>query len=202
MDYFRLFGADNIDRMNVYLRNASRVALSLYYGLVFALTWAIMWPLLFHADHANFGARAVVIYAIIGGIAFGAIAGAIGARQWQEVNAGLGPLSNTAYRSVARAAIRGPIPTEPEIRGPALWLATHNLNRMSRWHKSVVVTVAVVEAVVAVVFAYEAATVSPWYLAQAGLFLYLSAEMVRQLWLRRHLERRIGRMRLGELAHM
>lgn len=187
--------------MNVYLRNAPRVVLSLFYGLVFALAWAIMWPILFHADE-NFGLRAVVICAITGGIVFGAIMGVGVARQWQEVNAGLGPLTDTAYRAVARAAIRGPIPTEPEIRGPALWLANHNLNRMNRWHKSAVVTLAVVEAIVAVWFVYQAAAESAWYLAQAGLFLYLSAEMLRQLWLRRHLARRIDYLRHGELAHM
>ncbi len=140
--------------MIAYLRNASRVVLAVYYGLLFALEWAIMWPILFHADYEHFGVRGVAICAVIGGLVFGAIMGVMTARQWQEVNAGLGPLSNTTYRAVARAAVRGPIPTEPEIRGPALLLATHNLNRITRWSKSAVVTLAVVEAIVALWFAY------------------------------------------------
>jgi FtsH-binding integral membrane protein len=181
-----------IDGMNVYLRNAPSWVLSLYFCFVFAVCMAVEWPFL---QHGRTGVVGAAVPAVIGGIVFGAIMGPIAARQWREVNALVGPLTNDAYRSAKRAVMRGPAPADPQIRSAANRLAVHGSHRLQRFGKRTYGVLAIVEAIIAAFFAYAAITSSSWYWAQAILFAFLSVMMAYPVWLRGHLEHRVELLR-------
>ncbi|NMN96393.1 hypothetical protein [Antrihabitans stalactiti] len=178
--------------MNVYLRNAPTWVLSVYFGLIFAICLAIEWPIL---QHGRATLPDALLPAVVGGILFGAIIGPKMARQRREVNALVGPLSDDAYRSAKRAAIRGPVPSDPETRSAAERLAENGLTRLNTIGARVYVALAIIELMVAASFAYHALTSSAWYWAQAILFVFLAVIMLYPLWLRGHLTHRIELLR-------
>lgn len=183
--------------MNIVLRNAPWWALSIYFGVVFAVWMAILWPIMSH-ENSSGGVGGATVAAIVGGILFGAIMGPITARQFRELNSVIGPLSNSAYRSARRAAVRGPVPSDPEIRRAAMALAIRGSDRLRRRGRWTYGTLAIIEAIIAVSYAYRAVTSSAWYWGQATLFALLTAAMLYPLWLRGQFERRIELLRSSQ----
>ncbi|WP_062985614.1 hypothetical protein [Nocardia anaemiae] len=184
--------------MNIVLRNAPWWALSLYFGVVFAIWMAVLWPIVNHEySSGEIGGGAVA--AVVGGIIFGAVMGPVTARQFRQLNSVIGPLSNSAYRLAKRAAIRGPVPSDPEIRRAALAIASRGSARLKRG-KWTYGTLSIIEAILAVSYAYQAITSSAWYWGQATLFAVLSGVMLYPLWLSGQLERRIELLRSSEVS--
>lgn len=124
----------------------------------------------------------------LGGVVFGVVAGAItgpiAAYQSQRTRSVLGPLSAEDYSVVLRAAGRGPLPADPELRRAAGRLAAYRVEvttRMRAFTFPVLGLFFVLEAVQAVV-------TSAWYWLAAVFFALM---LVQGWWEPRRLRRRI-----------
>jgi hypothetical protein len=154
-------------------------ALGLVNGLLFGLATGVYTGL--KAGDGLFG----VVAGVLGGLAFGAVLGPIQARARRRARPVVDSIPAGRARDVRRAAIRGPVPTEPDVRAAALRVATYRLGESGRFRVPVTVTLGfflVVEAVVAVLY-------SPWFWAAAALFAaVLTFHLVQPGRLRRRIE--------------
>jgi hypothetical protein len=166
-------------QMRTYPANLPRWALALATGLPFGTAMGITFKI---AGSASWTTAAVG--GLIVGVGFGlAIAFAIDKRR-REVRAAIGDLPADMSRAARRAADRGPIPADPEIRATALRLANDQLHRFRSVQKPFVVL-----AVLLLVSSVgQAVTTSAWYLPEVLVSLLLL--MGRWYWPKR-LRRRI-----------
>ncbi|MBJ8345478.1 hypothetical protein [Antrihabitans sp. YC2-6] len=178
--------------MNAYLRRAPWWTLSVLHGFYFAAVMAVLWPIIGPGDSSE--PMAVFVVAIVSGLIFGAIMGPLSARQWASLAAVVGPLSDNDFRTVSRAAWRGPIPTDDAIRVPALAMATW---RASRTRPTVILALAVLELALALSYAVQA----PDHTAQTVLFGGMSALFFWNYWYALRLRRRVELLKLGGRVH-
>jgi hypothetical protein len=121
-----------------------------------------------------------IVAGLIAGVIFGATMAYSLDQRRREVRAAAGDLPANKFRS--RAAARGPVPTDPEIRAAARRIATQQLDRFFRGRKLSIAAMAL-----AVVFGVGMAlTGSPWRLLYA---LGAGALLINQ----RHWPQRIRR---------
>jgi hypothetical protein len=100
---------------------------------------------------------------LVVGVAFGGGMAFSLDKQRREVRAAVGGLPANKLRAARRAAHRGPVPTDPEIRAAARRIATQELDRHLRVRKVVIVW----PALVVVSSVGAAVTGSPWQLLYA-----------------------------------
>jgi hypothetical protein len=106
--------------MRAYLNTAPRWILSLVYGLPFGAVMAIG----IVADNSS-GAGEIVAFGLVAGVVFGICLTFATEKQRREIRAVIGDVPASELGTVFRAARRGPVPADPEIRAAALRLATH-----------------------------------------------------------------------------
>lgn len=151
----------------------------------------------FRALWAYFGEDAsplvTVLNGVIGGVFFGALMGLLAARGNKRLLAALDPLPVERQAEARRAAFRGRVPDDPEVREAATRLVTVQADRLhqQRWWAPLfwIATLAL--------GAWLAVTSSPWWWLAEALF---AALLIHQLWLPRHLQRRLDRLRAADGA--
>ncbi len=120
----------------------------------------------------------------VAGLCFGLITGPMLARQMNRIHAAAAPLPPESVRAASNAAVLGPVPRDPLVREAAQRLAAQLLVQLQRHRGVKLVTTLAFTTLVAVL----GATSSGWY----WLALVLPVVMVAvQLWLPRHLRRRV-----------
>jgi hypothetical protein len=121
------------------------------------------------------------------GIAFGAAMGPLLAGQARRLRQVIGSMSAEEYLQVRRAAARGPVPADPDLRQKAARLASHHYDELARFRVPMLIGFSlfiVLEVLAAVV-------VSPRFWLGAAFFALMLAS---QVWLWRQLRRRVERL--------
>jgi hypothetical protein len=101
---------------------------SLIEGVFFGSFMAVY----FHAQGSG-GWSGAIVGGLISGAAFGAVMGPFAARQRRTTLAAAGSLPARDLPVAGRAAMRGPVPHDPDVRQAAERLATQQLNEFSRF---------------------------------------------------------------------
>jgi hypothetical protein len=161
------------------LTHAPSWVIALFSGTVFGLGmfgWQVV-------DGASVPAAALAC--AICGVAFGAVTGRSTRRRNQRLLAAAGDPSLERLRLAGRATVRGPIPTDPELRRTAAAIAAYRLAELRRqWWAAPMFLALIALATV------QAFTSSPWWaLAALGFagFLVLHRWTARRLRLRQPL---------------
>jgi hypothetical protein len=127
----------------------------------------------------------------LSGVLFGLIVGPINARRIRRAGAATSDLPEDATRRAHRAAFRGPVPRDEEVRAAAIDLARQQRDEAARFR----ILGTVVLTLLAVLSAWLAVDgTSPWFWLSSVLFLGL---VVQQWWYPRYVERRIERLEAG-----
>jgi hypothetical protein len=121
----------------------------------------------------------------IGAIFFGLILGPLTARMARRQRAAMGPLPDEDARVARRAAMRGPLPPDPQLRQAAAGVAAFQLDQ---WHRQRYWGPALWVALVAL-GVWLTVSDSPWWGVSVALF---SGFLLAQLWMPRHLRRRLA----------
>lgn len=108
--------------MRAYLNTAPRWVLWLVYGLPFGAAMAIG----IVGDDSS-GAAEIVGFGLVAGVGFGVCLTFATDKQRREIREVIGEVPASELGTVYRAARRGPVPADPEIRAAALRLARHEL---------------------------------------------------------------------------
>ncbi|HEY8720915.1 hypothetical protein [Pengzhenrongella sp.] len=166
--------------MRTYLQNAPWWVFSILQGVIFG---GLMTVLELH-EHPERSPVGVVIGGAVQGIFFGAIMGPLMAWQRRGLSAAAGDLSTSDTRTAARAATRGPVPLDDDVRHAAARIAVHQLSSLSRFRWVGLITFGFVFALSVVL----AVASSPRWWATSVVF---AAAFVGQLWWPRHLQRRV-----------
>ena len=120
--------------------------------------------------------------ALIAGLIFGLIMGPFSARQHRRFLAAQGDVPRESQREVRRAVMRGPAPSDPEVRAAAARVVALQLTQLHRLWWGVILWVALVALAL-----WLAVSESPWWLlcgsVSGGFLAY-------ELWLPRHLQQR------------
>ena len=123
-----------------------------------------------------------IVISVLEGVFFGSIMGPWSARLNKQYRATQGPLPRSNERPARKAALRGPVPTNPVIRAASARAAEFQLTQIRRYWWG-----APFFAVFGLVAVLLAISESLWWLLAVleftGFFIY-------QIWLPRHLERR------------
>jgi len=132
-----------------------------------------------------------VILGMLAGVAFGAVMGPLAARHNRRARSMLGPLPAEDFAVVLRAAARGPVPADPQLRraaGRLAQLRLDELNRNRAWTSAVFLLAFLLEV-------YAAVVTSAWF--WLGALVFASA-IAGQLWFPRRLLRRIEQLHSGD----
>jgi hypothetical protein len=141
-------------QMRTYLANLPRWALGLISGFTFGTAMGIFTKI----DGPTSWTEAVV-GGVIMGVLFGAVMAFSIDKRRREMRVALGDLPADKSRAARRAADRGPIPADAEVRAAALRIAGHQLDLFRRARgRSVVVIVLLMTSTVGLVVSG-----SPWY---------------------------------------
>lgn len=168
-----------------FVLNAQWWQLSLVIGLIAGpLYGGGMWVVQFSREGRPSSWISGLLAGVLFGVLFGAIGGPLVAWQSQRIRSVLGPQSGQDYPVVLRAAGRGPVPADPELRRAAGRLAAHQLDVMTRMR---VFTLPVL-GLFCVLEAIEAVVTSAWYWLAAAFFAFV---MAQSWWWRRRLRRRV-----------
>jgi hypothetical protein len=166
--------------MRTYLNNAPWWVFSILTGVIFG-GWMTVFGLLEYPERSPVAA---LIGGAVAGIFFGAIMGPFTVRQRRGLSAAAGDLSTGDIKTAARAATRGPVPLDGNVRHAAARIAVLQLDSLSRlrWVGLITFGFAVALSV------FLAVASSPWWWATPVFF---AAAFVGQLWWPRHLQRRV-----------
>jgi hypothetical protein len=153
---------------------------SLIAGGVFALL-----QFLFHylIDDRSVGRS--LLSAALSGLFFGPVFGALTYRTAQRQRAAMGTLPDRESRLARRAATRGPVPADPQVRDAALRVANFRLDQAKRQ----LVWGSLFWAVIIAIGMWLVMTDSPWWAVPVMLFAGL---LIFQLRLPGHLRRRVA----------
>lgn len=163
--------------------NAPWWALSLCTGVLFGLAFGIV-SALFMRPADGVPAFGVTV-GVIGGILFGLVMGPVLARLNGRARDALGELPAGRHSEVLRAASRGPVPADPEIRTAAARLAEVQLAQTLRYRTLGLI----VFPVLLVLQAVLAVAVSAWFGLGVVLFgALLALQVVEPRRLRRRVE--------------
>jgi Flp pilus assembly protein TadB len=126
-----------------------------------------------------------VLGGLVGGIFFGAVMAFSIDKRRRAMGAAVGDLPTGGAKAARRAADRGPIPTDPEIRAAAVRIATQQLDLL----RPVLRRRFIVAMVLLLTFSVVGAVIeSPWYLLYA---LVPALLLTSQWYLPRRIRRRI-----------
>jgi hypothetical protein len=162
---------------------------SLQLGGIFAL-FRFLWDLLI----GDASVPLALVSGLVGGAFFGLIFGPLSARMARRQRNAMGQVSDEEARVVQRAAVRGPLPTDPRLRNAAAGAATNQLEQLRRQRYWAPVFWLLVIALTL----WLAVTDSPWW---GLLCVFFAGFLVVQLWMPRHLSRRVARLRGEAPAH-
>lgn len=137
-----------------------------------------------YLQHPGNWTKAIVI-GLIDGIIFGAVMGRLQVRRRRKMVAAIGTMPARDLRVAGKAVMRGPLPTDPQIRQAAEWLATNQLNETSRFRWLGLIFLGFVTVVSVAI----ALTSSPWWwlgaVAMVSMFAFF---LLMPIHLRRRLE--------------
>lgn len=153
--------------------------LSLLYGSVFG-TATGLWSAI--SDPAPW--QATVGGAVVGGLVFGGLLGPWTARQARSQREAMGDLALRDTALVNRAARRGAVPQDPELRRAALRTSEHALGTVLGQRTFGIILFSVL-AVMSLLFVRD----SPWWLMATGVFVIA---LVGQWFTPRRLRHRIA----------
>lgn len=120
--------------------------------------------------------------ALIAGLIFGLIVGPFSARQHRRFLAAQGDVPRESQREVRRAVMRGPAPSDPEVRAAAARVVALQLFQLHRLWWGVILWVAL-----GALALWLAVSESPWWLLCGSVF---GGFLAYELWLPRHLQQR------------
>jgi Flp pilus assembly protein TadB len=168
----------NDQRMRAYLSKAPRWIMAVIIGLPFGIMMGIYTKI-----DGPMSSAGAVLEGLVAGVFFGvAMAFSIDKRR-RAMRAAVGDLPTGEAKAARRAADRGPIPTDPEIRAAAVRIATQQLDLL----RPVLRRRFIVAMVLLLTFSVVGAVIeSPWYL----LYALVPALLLTSLW---YLPRRIRR---------
>jgi hypothetical protein len=165
------------------LRNAPLWVVSLTMS-VFVGTWMTVFGYLEHGNWTR-----AIFSGLITGVLFGATMGPTLARKRARAMAATDNMSARDLRVAGRAVRGGPVPLDPKIRQAAEWLATNELNELTRF-RWVGLILFLFLTVSSVLFALT----SPWWwLSAAAILFFFAFCLLRPS----HLKRRIEILKLG-----
>lgn len=171
------FGDD--EQMRGYLSDAPKWVVAVIAGTFFGTFMGIF----IKSDGSRW--TETIISALVLGVAFGIPAGFWFDKQRRQMRAAEGDLPTDQLKSAHRAAERGPIPEDPEVRAAALRIATHHLQQLQQTPRLVAIGMPIVLLIVS---AIGSMTDSPWYLILAVVPVFI---LVSQLTLPKRIQRRI-----------
>lgn len=163
------------------LESAPWWALSLLHGAYFG----VFMTLVLRTQGLSW--RPAAIGGAVAGLLFGAIVGPLSRRLMDRSLAAVGDLSPERRRVAGRAALRGPVPADPEVREDARRLAAHARDEVRR--QRTFNTLAF--GAFTVLGVYLAITSSPWFWLSVLVFVLFAVLSPVYAW---HLERRIARL--------
>jgi hypothetical protein len=155
------------------------------HGLLNGATFAVFMTAFYRLQSGSW--TVALVSGSIAAVIFGAVTGPIHARQQRRAEEAAGDLDRSAQRRAARAAVRGAVPDDPEVRAAAARLAAHRREEVER-HRWWTTAIFLVFAGLGV---WVAVTEQPWM--WLGVAFFLSA-CVAQSWGPRHLRRRETRL--------
>ena len=120
--------------------------------------------------------------ALVAGLLFGLIMGPFSVRQNRRLLAAQGDVPRESEKEVRRAVMRGPAPSDPEVRAAAARVVALQLAQLRRLWWAAILWVALVALSL-----WLAVSESPWWLLCGLLF---GAFLAYQLWLPGHLQQR------------
>jgi MFS family permease len=150
---------------------------SLMSGVPFGVVMALLERL---RDDEPWGAA--VSGGVPGGVLFGAVMGPFLQRQAARTLAATGPMAPWIRRAATRAAWRGPVPADPEVRAAALRVVDHQLAEWQRRRTFLVGTYAFFTGLCVVLALTSSAW---WWLAALGFGGMLGVSVLMPGWLRR-----------------
>ena len=168
-----------------HLLSAPRWLLGLVQGFFFGVGMTVF--ALFSTDGHWAGA---VLGGLFGGVVFGLVMGPIAYRLNKGVREASGSMSPDDQRAALRAAVRGPVPSNPGIREAAARIAAQQQREVRSTSRFSIVTFLAIGAL----NIFLAVTESPWWWLSVTLFASL---LSWQLWLPGHLARRGARLEEG-----
>jgi Flp pilus assembly protein TadB len=112
-------------------RATSPWVLGAVYGVVFATAMTITFALLW-ADGGGPAWPPALVGGSVGGLVFGGLMGPLAARRLRQHQGVVETLSRDERRRAARAAWRGPVPTDPVVRSTATRMLAQNREEMAR----------------------------------------------------------------------
>lgn len=129
--------------MRAFLMTAPWWKLSLLTGVAFALLFGAVMAIIVPAGTG-------LLVALGAGALFGLVMGPALARLNARARAVIGPMSTAQYGEVLRAARRGPVPADPQIREAATRLVRWRLDEAARHRTGLLVLVAILLALTVV----------------------------------------------------
>jgi hypothetical protein len=157
---------------------------SLYAGSVFGV-------LTFVTDLARgYGAIAATAAGVFGGIFFGLVMGLVNRRLAERVRRQVGDVRRSDERVISKAARRGPVPEDPELRTAALRLAQLRAEQAHRWDR---LSSLFFFAMTALSVYLAVSDGAGWLMATAG-FAAVAVAAMREP---RRLDRRVDELRGG-----
>jgi hypothetical protein len=175
-------------QMRRYLVTASRLMLSIYFGVWFSSGMAICG--LIQGGSIGVG---LMVGGVVGGVGVGAV---MGSRLWQRNQRArqmAGPLTDEQFHDAAQARLRGPIPTDTRIREAAEQLIHFRIAEYDRHRRRNLV----IFAVMVVGYALLAVSGSGWWILGT---LVGAWRFVNQLWAPTRLNRRLRILQNGSAA--
>jgi hypothetical protein len=169
------------------LRNARWWVWSLVLGTFFGCAIALV-SLVTNRGESVAGA---VVGGVVGGLVYGAILGPFVTGQRSRMHAVVGPLPQGREKQASRAAVRGPVPNDAEVRTAAFRLVSYRLAEQQRYHVLTIVGLSVL--FVAFVLVGLFSTAGGWFGAAAVVFV-----LVAHFWSRRRSQRRLELLRSVE----
>jgi H+/gluconate symporter-like permease len=144
--------------------------LSLYTGVPSGLLLGVL------AGLTGADGRTAATFGLLTGVLSGSAMGPLLARIHRRARPVADAIPDGQHRAVLRAAARGPVPVDPEIRAAALALATHQLAGALRFRRPV----AGLLGLLAVLESAAALAYTPWLWVGAALFLAILVFQLRQ----------------------
>ncbi|MEV8378868.1 hypothetical protein AB0P21_39390 [Kribbella sp. NPDC056861] len=156
------------------------------WALFLITTLAFLLPMIIAGFFGDLLTRAGLIFFVAFSLVFGAIMTLTLKRRFRRERRAVGDVPPAVENAAHKAVMRGPVPTDPEIRAATLKLAEHQLQMMIKWRPLVIIgfTIAAVATVASVIAASEA----PWRLLVIACYVPL---MLAQWYGPKKLRRRI-----------
>jgi general stress protein CsbA len=137
-----------------------------------------------YLEHPGNWTRAIVI-GLVDGVFFGAVMGPLQVRRRRKMVAAIGSMPARDLRVAGRAVMRGPIPTDPQVRQAAEWLAINQLKETSRFRWLGLILL-VFLTMVSVAIALTSSLW--WWLGAVAIFSMFAFFLLMPIHLRRRIE--------------